>query len=79
MPAVTIRKLSLETHRALKSRAREHKRSTEAEIRAILDAAVQPVEDIAIGSALRALGGRFGGVELDVQRDPAPGAPMRLE
>ena len=34
MPAVTIRNLSEETHRALKVRAAQHSRSTEAEIRA---------------------------------------------
>ena len=33
MPAVTIRNLSEETHRALKLRAAHHGRSTEAEIR----------------------------------------------
>ncbi len=62
MPAVTIRKLSPETHRALKLRARRYGRSTEAEIRAILDAAVTPAEKIGIGSALAALGRRFRGV-----------------
>jgi hypothetical protein len=52
MPAVTIRKLSPETHRSLKARARGHGRSTEAEIRAILDAAVKPADEVGIGSAL---------------------------
>ena len=42
MPAVTIRSLSDETHRALKVRAAQHNRSTEAEMRAILEAAVRP-------------------------------------
>ena len=42
MTAVTVRNLSPETHRALKLRAATHARSTEAEIRAILDEAVQP-------------------------------------
>ena len=37
MPAVTIRNLSDETHRALKVRAAHHSRSTEAEMRAILE------------------------------------------
>lgn len=39
MAAVTIRNLSEETHRALNIRAAQHNRSTEAEIRAILEAA----------------------------------------
>ena len=42
MTAVTVRNLSPGTHRALKLRAATHGRSTEAEIRAILDEAVQP-------------------------------------
>ena len=79
MPAVTIRKISPETHRALKLRARGHGRSTEAEIRAILDAAVKPPEKTGIGSALAALGRRFRGVELEVERDPTPARPMRFE
>jgi plasmid stability protein len=79
MPAVTIRKLSPETHRALKARARGHRRSTEAEIRAILDAAVKPAGEIGIGSALAALGRRFRGVELEITRDPTPARPVRLE
>jgi antitoxin FitA len=79
MPAVTIRKISPETHRALKARGRGHGRSTEAEIRAILDAAVKPADEIEIGSALQALGRRFHGVELEIRRDPAPARPMRFE
>jgi plasmid stability protein len=79
MSAVTIRKLSPETHRALKLRARRHGRSTEAEIRAILDAAVKPAGEIGIGSALAALGRRFRGVDLEIERDPAPARPMRFE
>jgi plasmid stability protein len=79
MAAVTIRKLSPKTHRALKVRARGNGRSTEAEIRAILEAAVKPVEDVGVGSALKALGRRFRGVELEVERDPAPAQPIRLK
>ena len=79
MAAVTIRKLSPETHRALKVRARGHGRSTEAEIRAILEAAVKPAEDIGIGSALKALGRRFRCVELEVERDQTPAQPMRFK
>ena len=52
MPAVTIRNLSPETHRALRIRAAEHGRSTEAEIRAILDEIARPTERLKIGTAL---------------------------
>jgi plasmid stability protein len=73
MPAVTIRNLSDETHRALKVRAAKHGRSTEAEIRNILESAVKPVQGL--GSALASIGKRLGGVELDLQRDPSPVKP----
>ncbi len=52
MPAVTIRNLSEETHRALKSRAALHGNSTEAEIRSILEEAVQPEARVRIGTEL---------------------------
>lgn len=45
MAAVTIRNLSEEAHRALKVRAVQHNRSAEAEMRAILEAAVRPGGD----------------------------------
>jgi plasmid stability protein len=79
VPAVTVRKLSPETHRALKLRARRHGRSMEAELRAILDAAVKPAGEIGIGSALAALGRRFRGVDLEINRDLAPARPIRFE
>jgi antitoxin FitA len=78
MPAVTIRRLSPETHRALKVRARGHGRSTEAEIRAILEAA-SPKEKVGMGTALKALGRRFRGLKLEIQRDRTPARPMRFE
>ena len=39
MPAITIRNISDETHRALKARAASHNRSTEAEVRAMCERA----------------------------------------
>lgn len=48
-----------------------HGTSIEAEIHNILMAAVQSPERVKIGSALSALGQRFGGVEIDCPRDPA--------
>lgn len=56
MPAVTIRNLSVETHRALKIRAARHGRSTEAEIRHILEAAARPEARIRLGSLLAEIG-----------------------
>jgi antitoxin FitA len=72
MTAVTIRNLPESTHRALKQRASSHGRSTEAEIREILEAAVKPATRIKLGSELAAFGRRFGGLNLDATRDSAP-------
>ncbi|MGH8137682.1 MAG: FitA-like ribbon-helix-helix domain-containing protein [Steroidobacteraceae bacterium] len=69
MAVVTVRNLSEEIHRALRLRAAQHGRSTEAEIRVILEAAVRPAGRVKIGSALAAFGQRFGGLDLDVTRD----------
>jgi antitoxin FitA len=52
MPAVTIRNPSDATHRALKVRAAHHGRSTEAEMRDILEAAVRPANRLRLGTAL---------------------------
>lgn len=76
MAAVTIRSLPDETHRALKLRAAEHGRSTEAEIRAILEAAVRPT--VRLGTALRAAGRSVGGVELKITRDRTPVVPAKF-
>lgn len=79
MPAITIRNLSEETHRALRLRAAEHGRSTEAEVRAILDAAVHPAGRLKLGSALVELFRPLGGVDLDIERDRSPTEPVRFE
>ena len=79
MAAIVIRNLSQETHRALQARAARHGRSTEAEVRAILDEAVRPPERVKLGSALASLGRQFGGLDLDVKRDETPAQPMPLE
>ncbi len=79
MPAVTVRHLSVETHRALKLRAARNARSTEAEIRVILEEAVAPQARVKIGSELAAFGQRFGGIDLDLVRDPAPADPAVFE
>lgn len=70
MAVLTVRNLPEETHRALRMMAASHGRSAEAEVRAILEEAVRPPGRIRIGSELAALGARYGGVELDLRRDP---------
>ena len=77
MAAITVRNLSDETHHALKRRAVRHGRSTEAEIRDILENAVRP--KIGIGSALAAIGRGRGGVDLVPRRDKSPVVPASFE
>jgi plasmid stability protein len=79
MPAITIRNIPDETHRALKARARRHGRSAEAEIREILENAVRSEKPVKVGSELAALGRRFGGVELVVERDRAAADTVSFE
>jgi plasmid stability protein len=78
MPAVTIRNLPVATHRALKVRAAKNGRSTEAEVRAILESAVRPATRVRLGSALAELGRKYGGVDLSVEREQTPTPPVRL-
>jgi antitoxin FitA len=79
MPVVTVRNLPEAVHRALRLRAARHGRSTEAEIRHILEAAVRPKERLRIGSELAAFGRRLGGVDLDIARDQMPTEPATFE
>lgn len=76
MAAITVRGLSDETHRALKARAAAHHRSTEAEVRAILESATAPVGRVRLGSLLAEIGQEAGGVEFDIPRDRAPSEPI---
>jgi plasmid stability protein len=79
MPAVTIRNLSEETHRALKVRAKQHGRSTEAEIRAILDEAALPEDRVKLGTMLAEIGREIGWVDLEIERDKTPTDPISFE
>lgn len=83
MPAVTIRNLSKETHRALKLRAARHDRSTEAEMRSILEAAVRPDDRLRLGTALADRSRKLGLANADVEaleqvRRGKPAEPLRL-
>ncbi|SEN51978.1 FitA-like ribbon-helix-helix domain-containing protein [Nitrosomonas marina] len=79
MSVVTVRNLPEEVHRALKLRAAQHGRSTEAEIRKILEEAVRPEERVKIGSELVAFGQQLEGINLDVTRDETPTEPAVFE
>ncbi|MGJ3264153.1 MAG: FitA-like ribbon-helix-helix domain-containing protein [Salinarimonas sp.] len=88
MAAVTIRNLSDETHRALKVRAAKHNRSTEAEMRAILEAAVRPEGRLLLGTALSDVSREMGLTNADIEaleqalelvRERRPAEPMTFE
>lgn len=65
MSTLTIRQLDERTHARLRGRAAEHGRSVEAEVRAILDAAVNvPAHNFLL--SLHAVMAEAGGVTLDV-------------
>jgi plasmid stability protein len=87
MAAVTIRNLSDEAHRALKLRAAQHNRSTEAEMRSILEAAALPEGRVRLGTALSEIGRKHGITNADVEaleqaleqvRDRRPAEPLDL-
>jgi len=65
MATLTIRHLDERTHARLRGRAAEHGRSVEAEVRAILDAAVN-VPDQTFLLALHASFEEIGGLDLEV-------------
>jgi plasmid stability protein len=84
MPAVTIRNLSDEAHRALKVRAARHNRSTEAEMRAILEEAALPEGRVRLGTALAEVSRKMGLTNADIEaieetRDRRPAEPLRFE
>ena len=78
MPAMTIRNIPEETHRAIKALATAHGRSAEAEVRAILEQAVFPDERFRLGSLLREIGEAVGGAELDTERSRESREPLDL-
>lgn len=75
MAAVSVRRLDDEVKERLRVRAAKHGRSLEAEIRAILTAAVQDPEDHHLGRALLAAFEGDQGVALDLPtREEQPDA-----
>lgn len=79
MAVVTVRNLPDEIHRALKVRAAQNGRSTEAEIREILQETVRPKVRVKIGSELAAFKKRLGRLNPDVTRDKTPTEPAVFE
>jgi antitoxin FitA len=80
MSILTVRNLPEEVHRALRVRAAQHGRSTEAEVRAILEDAVKPEGRVKLGSLLADIGrqAKLTDEELTVfeQRDKTPAEPL---
>lgn len=74
MSAITIRNIPAGTHQALKDRAKRNSRSTEAEIRAILNDAAA-TEKEGLGTALYRLGRKYHDLDLDFERDRSPVEP----
>jgi antitoxin FitA len=67
---LTVRNLSEEAHRALRIRAASHGRSTEAEIRLILEETVLPSQRLKIGSEIHRIARETGDVDnLEIPRE----------
>ena len=84
MGMLTVRNLPDSVHRALRMQAAQHGRSTEAEVREILAAAVKPEARLRMGDALVAIAREVGLTNQDVEalqqaKDTTPAEPMRFE
>ena len=62
MAVVTVRNLPDEVHRAIRIQAAQHGRSTEAEIRSILERAARPEGRVKLGSLLASIAREVGGL-----------------
>ena len=80
---LSVRNLPDEVHRALRVRAAMHGRSTEAEVRAILEDAVKPEGRVKLGSLLADIGRSVKLTDEDftvfAQRDHTPAQPVNIE
>ena len=84
MAILTVRNVPDEVHRALRVRAAQHGRSTEAEVREILAAAVKPEKRVRVGEALAAIGRKIGLTNEDFAcfenvRDKTPAKPLSFD
>jgi plasmid stability protein len=84
MAMLTVRNLPDDVHRALRVRAAQSGRSTEAEVREILSMVVKPAARVRMGDALAALGRTAGLSNADVDtlaqvRDKQPATPLNFE
>lgn len=84
MGMMTIRSIPDEVHNALKARAKQHHRSAEAEVRAILEEVIRPETRLKMGDALADLGRKVGLTNEDIavleqERKKTPAEPMSFE
>ena len=84
MAILTVRNVPDDVHRALRVRAAQHGRSTEAEVREILAAVVKPEKRVRMGDALAAIGRKIGlsnedFAALESVRDRAPAKPLSFD
>lgn len=84
MAILTIRNVPDHVHRALRMRAAQHGRSTEAEVREILATAVKPEERVRMGDALASIGRKIGLTNEDLAvlesvREKAPAEPLSFD
>lgn len=84
MPMLTVRNVPVEVHRALKIRAARHGRSTEAEVRAILEESMKPQGRVKLGTLLAEIGRRAKLTEeefaaFEQVRDQSPARPVNFE
>jgi plasmid stability protein len=84
MASVLVRNLPDEVHRALRVQAAQHGRSTEAEIRSILETAAKPPARVKLGSLLASIVREAGGLtqaeakRFDRIRDKTPAKPIKF-
>jgi len=79
MPQIVVRQLPDEVHRALKMRASEHGRSTEAEARDIIARAVLPYTRPKAGDLLCGIWQGADISEVTFERDKTPHGPVSFE
>lgn len=83
MASITIRNIPEDVHRALRVRAVQHGRSTEAEVRDILEQAAKPSGRVKVGSMLVSIARDAGALaenELTLfERDRSVAIPIRFD
>jgi plasmid stability protein len=84
MAVLTVRNVPDDVHRALRVRAAQHGRSTEAEVREILAAMVKPSSRVRVGEALAAIGRNIGLTNgdfaaIETVQDKTPAKPLSFD